>query len=121
LYYHVISGKVLRRRLRNGIVKAANGDNLRIGVFHNGRVVINSRTNVTKFDILASNGVVHVIDEALTSPKSLVRTILSDKRFTTLAAAIKAAGLTSTLEDLSKEFTIFAPTNEAFDTLEGHR
>ncbi|KAI2508388.1 transforming growth factor-beta-induced protein [Fragilaria crotonensis] len=47
----------------------------------------------------------------------LVGTIFSDRRFTTLAAAIEAAGLTSTLLNLSKEFTIFAPTNKAFDAL----
>ena len=112
--YHVISGRVLRRNLRNDVVKAANGDNLRIGVFRSGRVAINSRTNVTKFNIMASNGVVHSIDQVLTPPKDLVATITSDKRFTTLGAAIKAAGLTSTLRDMSKEFTIFAPTNVAF-------
>ena len=115
--YHVISGRVLRRNLRNDVVKAANGDNLRIGVFRSGRVAINSRTNVTKFNIMASNGVVHSIDQVLTPPKDLVATITSDKRFTTLGAAIKAAGLTSTLRDMSKEFTIFAPTDEAFEDL----
>ncbi|KAI2508387.1 PFAM Fasciclin domain [Fragilaria crotonensis] len=56
LLYHVISGKVLRRHLRNDIVKAANLDNLRIGVHSNGRVVINVNTNVTRFNVLASNG-----------------------------------------------------------------
>ncbi|KAI2508390.1 hypothetical protein MHU86_6064 [Fragilaria crotonensis] len=117
LLYHVISGKVLRSHLRNDVVKAANGDNLRVGVFKSGRVVINVRTNVTKFDVQASNGVVHVIDQVLTPPKDLVGTILSDKRFTTLAAAVKAAGLTSTLKAASKEFTIFAPTNKAFEAL----
>ena len=103
--------------MRNDVVKAANGDNLRVGVFRNGRVVINTSSNVTKADIMASNGVVHVIDEVLIPPKDLVATIMSDSRFTTLAAAIKAAKLRSTLRDMSKEFTIFAPTNEAFDAL----
>ena len=115
--YHVISGRVLKRDLRNDVVKAANGDNLRVGVLKNGSVVINTSANVTKANIMASNGVVHAIDEVLIPPKDLVGTIMSDSRFTTLAAAIKAAGLTSTLKDMSKEFTIFAPTNKAFNAL----
>jgi transforming growth factor-beta-induced protein len=115
--YHVISRKVLRRHLRNDIVKAVNEDNLRIGVFKSGRVVVNTSTNVTKFNVMASNGVVHFIDQVLTPPDDLVGTIFKDKRFTTLATAIEAAGLTSMLLNLSKEFTIFAPTNKAFDAL----
>jgi transforming growth factor-beta-induced protein len=106
--------------LSNDIIKAANGDNLRVQVRQNGRVIINRGSDVTTFDIMASNGVVHLIDEVLIPPKNLVDTILSDHRFSTLAVAVKAAGLVDTLKDASKEFTIFAPTNAAFKALGAH-
>ncbi|WP_146009641.1 fasciclin domain-containing protein, partial [Deinococcus planocerae] len=43
---------------------------------------------------------------------SLAALIASDDRFTTLARLVQAAGLTETLS--SGDFTIFAPTNDAF-------
>ena len=112
-----MKGKVLKKDLSNTIIKAANGDNLRVGVRPHGSVVINSGSDVTSFNIMASNGVVHLIDEVLIPPKNLVDTILSDHRFSTLGAAVKAAGLVNTLKDESNTFTIFAPTNNAFKAL----
>ena len=114
--YHVISGEVLSGDLSNEIVKAVNGDNLRVGVRKAG-VIFNKIANVTTADVMASNGVVHVIDSVLLPPKDLVGTLMSQPRFSTLVAAVKAAGLVSTLQDMSKEYTIFAPTNTAFAAL----
>jgi uncharacterized surface protein with fasciclin (FAS1) repeats len=48
------------------------------------------------------------------SPADLLSTIQTDKRLTTLAAAIKAAGIESTLAGPGP-FTIFAPVDAAFD------
>jgi len=45
--------------------------------------------------------------------KDIVDTILLEPRFSTLATAVKAAGLVETLKGKGP-FTIFAPTNEAF-------
>ncbi len=39
----------------------------------------------------------------------------SDENFSTLVAAVEAAGLVETLSDADAEFTVFAPTNEAFE------
>jgi uncharacterized surface protein with fasciclin (FAS1) repeats len=48
--------------------------------------------------------------------KNIVENALSSKDHTTLVAAVKAAGLVDTLEGKGP-FTVFAPTNEAFDKL----
>ena len=103
--------------MSNDVVKAVNGDNLRVGVNKSGKVTINGSVNVTTADVMASNGVVHIIDTVLLPPKDLVGTLMSQPRFSTLVAAVKAAGLVSTLRDMSKQYTIFAPTNAAFAAL----
>src|SRR5215212_8311949 len=56
---------------------------------------------------------------ALASPAAaadIVETAASNGSFTTLVAAVKAAGLVDTLKGAGP-FTVFAPTNEAFAKL----
>src|SRR5690242_10578546 len=48
--------------------------------------------------------------------KNIVENAVNSKDHTTLVAAVKAAGLVPTLESAGP-FTVFAPTNEAFDKL----
>ncbi len=48
--------------------------------------------------------------------KNIVENAMNSKDHTTLVAAVKAAGLVPTLESKGP-FTVFAPTNEAFDAL----
>jgi uncharacterized surface protein with fasciclin (FAS1) repeats len=48
--------------------------------------------------------------------KNIVENAVNSKDHTTLVAAVKAAGLVSTLEGAGP-FTVFAPTNEAFNAL----
>ena len=48
--------------------------------------------------------------------KNIVENAVNSKDHTTLVAAVKAAGLVETLEGPGP-FTVFAPTNEAFDML----
>ena len=50
------------------------------------------------------------------SSKNIVENAVNSKDHTTLVAAVKAAGLVDTLEGPGP-FTVFAPTNEAFDKL----
>lgn len=53
---------------------------------------------------------------AMMPNKNIVQNALNSKDHTTLAAALKAAGLVDTLEG-EGPFTVFAPTNEAFSKL----
>jgi uncharacterized surface protein with fasciclin (FAS1) repeats len=84
----------------------------------NGDVFIND-AQVIVVDLEADNGVVHVIDAILLPefPKpSVVEIIAASDIHTTLAGAVVSAGL---VEALSGEgpFTVFAPTNAAFEAL----
>jgi uncharacterized surface protein with fasciclin (FAS1) repeats len=53
---------------------------------------------------------------AMFPEKNIVQNAVNSKDHTTLVAAVKAAGLVSTLEGKGP-FTVFAPTNMAFDAL----
>lgn len=53
---------------------------------------------------------------AMASDKSIVEIAANDQRFATLVKAVKAADLAGTL-DSGGPFTVFAPTNAAFDKL----
>jgi uncharacterized surface protein with fasciclin (FAS1) repeats len=53
---------------------------------------------------------------AMYPAKNIIENAVNSKDHTTLVAAVKAAGLVDTLEGTGP-FTVFAPTNEAFDKL----
>jgi uncharacterized surface protein with fasciclin (FAS1) repeats len=53
---------------------------------------------------------------AMYPTKNIIENAVNSKDHTTLVAAVKAAGLVETLEGAGP-FTVFAPTNEAFDKL----
>jgi uncharacterized surface protein with fasciclin (FAS1) repeats len=53
---------------------------------------------------------------AMYASKNIVENAVNSQDHTTLVAAVKAAGLVDTLESKGP-FTVFAPTNEAFDKL----
>lgn len=63
LTYHVVPGKVLSSDLKTMMATTVNGQQLDVKVT-GGKVMVNNAT-VTKADIPASNGVVHVIDTVL--------------------------------------------------------
>ena len=53
---------------------------------------------------------------AMMKTKDIIDNAVNSKDHTTLVAAVKAAGLVETLKGVGP-FTVFAPTNEAFDKL----
>ena len=116
LTYHVVPGRVTSADVvKLAHAATANGQRVDIHV-EDGGVRIDG-ASVTKADIQASNGVLHVIDTVLLpSDQTIVEIAASKDTFSTLVAAVKAAELA---EILSGEgpFTVFAPTNEAFAKL----
>jgi uncharacterized surface protein with fasciclin (FAS1) repeats len=62
LLYHVVSGDVTAL-VKLSSAKTVNGQDLKISV-NNGTVMVNDAT-VVKADVVASNGVIHVIDTVL--------------------------------------------------------
>ncbi len=119
LQYHVVSSAaVLSTQLSNGEVTTAGGEKINVNV--NAGVKLNTTVNVIAADVLASNGVVHVVDAVLVPPTitPVVGTIVApayfNKNFSTLVAAVVQAGLLPTLLSTTNQLTLFAPTNDAF-------
>lgn len=67
LTYHVVPGKVLASDLNSGEVKSLQGDPITVKVDQATGVFVND-AQVTKADISASNGVIHVIDNVILPP-----------------------------------------------------
>lgn len=63
LTYHVVKGKVMAADVKTMMAKTANGAELDIKV--TGETVMVNNAKVLKTDIVASNGVIHVIDTVL--------------------------------------------------------
>ncbi|GAB4451483.1 MAG: hypothetical protein OHK0041_14290 [Anaerolineales bacterium] len=122
LLYHVVPGKVMAADVV-GLTSAATalGKDVAIKV-DMGNVYIND-AQVIITDIETSNGVIHVIDSVIlppadeaAAPGTIVDIAAADERFSTLVAAVTAAGLGETLSG-EGPFTVFAPTNDAFAAL----
>lgn len=99
LYYNVVGGKVL---LNGGASSTAGA-------------------TVTTPDVLASNGIIHVIDKVLLAP-TIVDFALANPALSSLVAALSSADTqdgTSLIPTLNGEgtFTVFAPANTAFSDL----
>ncbi|HSC96973.1 MAG TPA: fasciclin domain-containing protein [Burkholderiales bacterium] len=60
LTYHVVPGKLTAAQVKPGMVKTVQGQSLTVKTNRGGVMVDNAR--VVKTDIVASNGVIHVID-----------------------------------------------------------
>lgn len=139
LTYHVVPGAIRSSDLSTMQVETVQGQNLSIEVF-DGSVMVN-QAHVVIADIETANGVVHVIDKVLLpqtdnplempelmsemppepdpfTPEqlsSIEEIAKSDRSFTALVDALESENLVETLE--SGEFTVFAPTNEAFNAM----
>ena len=116
LRYHVVAGKVPATKVAGMKgAKTVQGAEVAIAT-KEGKVRIGEAT-VVKADIMASNGVIHVIDTVLLPPQATIVDVAKQAgSFGTLLKAAVAAGLAETL---TKEgpFTVFAPTDEAFAKL----
>jgi transforming growth factor-beta-induced protein len=117
LTYHVVPGKVTAKevvKLKNA--GTVNGQRVDIAV-KGDQVVLDGGARVTATDIACSNGIIHIIDSViLPVQKNILEVAGEAGSFSTLAAAIEAAGLTGALSGAGP-FTVFAPTDEAFAKL----
>lgn len=123
LLFHVVSGRVLAADLRDGYVPTlsagpnAEGVSLKVDV--TGGVKFNNGATPTATDIVTTNGIVHKINQVMLPP-NVVGLALANPNFSTLVAALTDARHTTdfvgTLSGAGP-FTVFAPTNEAFQAL----
>lgn len=116
LTYHVVAGAVPAETVVTlPAATTLQGSDVKITVTDAG-VVLNDTVNVIITDVEASNGIIHVLDAVLLPPADIIGVAEANGSFTTLLAAIDAAGLTETLQG-EGPFTVFAPTDDAFAAL----
>ena len=116
LKFHVISGEVLAKDVKTMSVATLDGQRIDI-VVKDGKVTLDKNVNVVTPDIIATNGVIHVIDNVLIpTHKDVVQVAVDNGNFKTLAKLLTAAGLVDTLKG-DGPFTVFAPTDAAFAKL----
>ena len=120
LLYHVVAGAELTSidaiAATGTSLVMANGDEATISLGESGLMI--EGANIVTTDIVASNGIIHVIDVVLEAPSAvaapLAVTLAADGSFSTLSGLIEEAGLADELMDPNANMTIFAPTDDAF-------
>lgn len=116
LKYHVVSGNAPAKKVV-GMTGATTLSGQRVDITIDGGKVMVDNANVIKTDVMATNGVIHVIDRViLPSTDDIISTAVKAGSFNTLATALKTAGLIEALQG-EGPFTVFAPTDEAFSKL----
>jgi len=119
LLYHVVPGTVTAADVvKLSSAKTLEGRSVSIKVA-DGSVYID-KAKVTTPDVMASNGVIHVIDSVLIPKaetaepsKNIVQTAIAAGQFKTLVSLVKKAGLAGALSGPGP-LTVFAPTDAAF-------
>ncbi len=120
LLYHVLGGqKITAEQLATGstLIERAAVQKMYISKSAAG-VSVNGGSKVTTANVEASNGIIHVINKTLIPPsKNIVDIAEADGRFKTLVKLVTDAGLVPALSAASGNFTVFAPTDGAFEEL----
>jgi len=130
LLYHVVSDASV---LQDAAVSIAQSDDRMVTMTNEQKASLSltdstlyiNKSAVSLADVLADNGVIHVIDQVILPPTikqepsmNIVEVAASDPNFSTLVTALTAADLVTTLSDEGATFTVFAPTNAAFAKIE---
>lgn len=125
LTHHVLDGEVPSSALQpEQTVTALNGSDLFI-TLENEEVSVNGTSSVFLADVDADNGVIHAVDQVLLPDAfgTIVDNAVKRYDLTALVDLVVQQDLATTLSDDTAEYTVFAPTNDAFEaiseTLEG--
>lgn len=120
LTYHVLSGVVKSSAASNElIVNTVQGLGARFNIYTDNKAkttVTIQGSPISAFDMMASNGVIHVIDSVMMPPEGdIVTDVAKSTVHTTLLSLVKKAGLATALQ--GQNLTLFAPTDAAFNLL----
>ena len=120
LLYHVLDGEATSSAVTTGYystLSAGPAEGYTLSMYIDmEETEINSRASIVDTDIMADNGVIHVIDKVVL-PLSITGHAVANEGFSSLAAAVTRADLAGTLDSDEVTFTVFAPVNAAFDEL----
>jgi len=116
---HIIENELLADDLNNGIVfNARNGFLINVSTDSSNDIFLNN-SMITVQNLIADNGVVHIIDLALfpdQEPSTIYEYVEANNNHSILKNAIDLAGLEFIYNGVGP-LTLFAPTNAAFDNI----
>uniref|UniRef100_A0A8C5NAQ5 Transforming growth factor-beta-induced protein ig-h3 n=1 Tax=Gouania willdenowi TaxID=441366 RepID=A0A8C5NAQ5_GOUWI len=118
LHYHMVNRRLTSEELKHGSTFTTMYHDTKVHIHHysNGIVTVNC-ARLIKPDQHSTNGIVHVVDRVITAVSNNIYAIIEvDDDLERLRTAFEAAELSSLLED-EGPFTIFAPTNKAFEKI----
>jgi transforming growth factor-beta-induced protein len=118
LLYHLLPGAIEGSSFSNGFVStlSAGPDSRAMVMLMSGyNSTLNKDANITGFNIMASNGIIHVIDKVLTLP-TIYNIVNMGGDYRRFIEAMSKAEMDSILV-AKGPYTIFAPTDDAFDDL----
>lgn len=118
LTYHVLGGRALKAAdiiAMKPPFRLEMLDRFSTDITDPGNKIKINNASVIQADVMATNGVIHAIDTVL-FPLDVIETAIADGRFRILTLAIAEAGLVPTLAGPGP-FTVFAPTDNAFEKL----
>jgi len=126
LLNHVVNGAAQSTDLTNnqylktlGKGSASSTNTLSMHVNTTSGVKLNGVANVTTANVIATNGVIHIVDAVIGLP-TIVTHATANSNFSSLVGALTSAGQPDFVSILSGvgPFTVFAPTNAAFTSLD---
>lgn len=130
LNYHVLAGaNVQSGDLSDGqMATTFQGEAITVSLTNGARIIdaTGMPANIIVVDVQTGNGVVHALDKVLL-PEAVLDVVdptiaglaMMTPDLSSLAEALQITGLDAALDDRNAEFTVFAPTNAAFDTFLG--
>ena len=117
LLYHVFPGSIYSGQLKDGPIGMLNGGTVTVNTGAPAFEFEGGSASPVAVDIMANNGVVHLVDTVLLpGSNDIVAALAADGRFSTLLSVATAAGIAGDLSTLS-HITLFAPTDDAFAAL----
>lgn len=126
LLNHVQEGVIMSSDLSTGYIESmstagADGENLSMYINTTGGVTVNGVASVTTANVEVDNGVIHAVDAVIGLP-DITTFATADPTFEILVAALTREDDYNFVEilmtqDTPAPFTVFAPTNAAFQSL----
>uniref|UniRef100_A0A3B3UTP8 Periostin n=1 Tax=Poecilia latipinna TaxID=48699 RepID=A0A3B3UTP8_9TELE len=114
LHYHTVNHRLMTKDMKNGMTVTSmyNDQAIFINHYPNGVVTVNC-ARIIHGNQIATNGVVHVIDRVIRSVTGTIKDYLE------IELSLNAVFIAGVMDKLGQpgQFTMFAPTNEAFDKL----
>jgi uncharacterized surface protein with fasciclin (FAS1) repeats len=116
LEYHVVEGAIETSDLEDGrTFTTLQGDELTVSVGAN-NIQING--SILLQGARASNGIVYIVDRVLLENQTALERLTLTQNTQTLVQAVTSAGLTGALNNAEASFTLFAPTESAFEDID---